>query len=110
MPEPPLEVSCQQLQQWIQSEKPLRLVDCREPDEHTIAAIPGATLIPMGEVPSRLAELNKSDEPLVVYCHHGMRSQRVATWLREAGITNAQSLAGGIDAWSIEVDPALPRY
>jgi rhodanese-related sulfurtransferase len=87
------------------------LLDCREPDEHAITRIEGAVLIPMRTIPERLAELEPHrTSRIVVHCHHGVRSLRVARFLRERGFAAAQSMAGGIDAWSLEVDPATPRY
>lgn len=92
------------------SEPPL-LLDCREPDEHAIARIEGARLIPMREIPERLSELEPwREKPIVVHCHHGVRSLRVVQWLRQQGFAHAQSMRGGIDAWSLEVDPSVPRY
>jgi rhodanese-related sulfurtransferase len=87
------------------------LLDCREPDEHATARIEGAKLIPMREIPERLAELEPwRNKPIVVHCHHGMRSLRVAQFLRDSGFSRAQSMRGGIEAWSLEVDPGVPRY
>jgi rhodanese-related sulfurtransferase len=87
-----------------------RLIDVREPWEFATAWIEGSVAIPMGDVPSRAhAELDP-DERLVVLCHHGMRSMNVTAWLRNQGYEQAQSLRGGIDAWSAEVDPAVARY
>lgn len=92
------------------SEPPL-LLDCREPDEHAIARIEGARLIPMREIPERLSELEPwREKPIVVHCHHGVRSLRVVQWLRQQGFEKAQSMRGGIDSWSLEVDPSVPRY
>ncbi len=86
------------------------LLDVREPWEYQTASVANSILIPMGDVPSRAhAELDP-DAPIVVMCHHGARSLNVALWLREQGFTQAQSLAGGIDAWSRTVDPEVPRY
>jgi rhodanese-related sulfurtransferase len=86
------------------------LLDVREPWEHETASIANSLLMPMGDVPSRAhAELDP-DAPIVVMCHHGARSLNVAIWLRDQGFTHAQSLAGGIDAWSRTVDPETPRY
>lgn len=87
------------------------LLDCREPDEHAIARIDGAVLIPMQTIPERLAELEPHRTArIVVHCHHGVRSLRVARYLRERGFARVQSMAGGIEAWSLGVDPATPRY
>jgi rhodanese-related sulfurtransferase len=87
-----------------------RLIDVREPWEFATAQIPGSLLIPMGDVAARAHQELDPDERLVVVCHHGMRSMNVAVWLRNQGFENAQSLGGGIDAWSAEIDPAVPRY
>jgi rhodanese-related sulfurtransferase len=84
------------------------LLDVREPWEHAIAALPGARLIPMEELPFRLAELER-DREAVVYCHHGIRSAAVVEWLRAQEIP-ALNLCGGIDAWALAVDRALRRY
>ena len=89
------------------------LLDVREPWEVALAPleVAGATLlaIPMGELPSRLAELSPS-RPVVCVCHHGMRSLQVARWLERAGFDAVYNLEGGIDAWSREIDPSVPRY
>ncbi len=86
------------------------LLDVREPWEFQTASLPGAVLMPMGEVTSRAhAELDP-DQPIVVMCHHGARSLSVTMWLRNQGFEHVQSLAGGIDAWSRLIDPAVPRY
>lgn len=87
------------------------LLDCRTPEEHAIARIAGAVLVPMQEIPDRLAEFEAwRGRTIVVHCHHGMRSLRVATWLRERGFPGATSMQGGIDAWSAEIDPTVPTY
>ena len=91
--------------------KQFLLLDCRTPEEHATARIQGAILIPMQELPGRLGEIQAwRDGRIIVHCHHGMRSLRVARWLREQGFAQAQSMAGGIDAWSETVDPTVPRY
>ena len=92
-----------------QANSPL-LLDVRESWEFQTASVANSVLMPMGDVPSRAhAELDP-DAPIVVMCHHGARSLNVALWLREQGFSHAQSLAGGIDAWSRTVDPGVPRY
>ncbi|TWT96004.1 putative adenylyltransferase/sulfurtransferase MoeZ [Botrimarina colliarenosi] len=110
MNELPLEVSCAELKGRLDDGVELMLVDCREPFEHEVVRLPDACLMPMGTIPSRVAELAAVEGPLVVYCHHGMRSAQTAAWLRENGVPQAQSLAGGVDAWATEIDPTLPRY
>jgi rhodanese-related sulfurtransferase len=87
-----------------------RLIDVREPWEFATAKIEGSVLIPMGDVPARAHQELDPDERLVVLCHHGARSLNVTVWLRNQGFENAQSLRGGIEAWSVEVDPKVPRY
>ena len=90
---------------------PFLLLDCREPDEHGIARIEGALLIPMRTIPERLAELEpRRGDRIVVHCHHGVRSLRVTHWLRERGFAAVSSIQGGIDAWSTDVDRTVPRY
>ena len=85
------------------------ILDVREPEEVAFAAFPHATHIPMGDIPSRLTELDPDRETIVV-CHHGVRSAQVAMYLARMGFEHAVNLTGGIDAWSIEADPATPRY
>ena len=86
----------------------LMLLDVREPWEHNVARISNSTLVPMNELPGRLGALNRSSE-IIVYCHHGVRSDMAAEWLRAQGFS-AKNLVGGIDRWSQEVDPSVPRY
>jgi len=86
------------------------LLDVREPWEFNAASLPGALLMPMGEVPSRAHQELDPDKPIVVLCHHGARSLSVTMWLRNQGFDNVQSLAGGIDRWSRVIDPQVPRY
>jgi rhodanese-related sulfurtransferase len=91
------------------SEAPI-LLDVREPWELQTASLGGSLPMPMGDVPSRAhAELDP-DAHIVVLCHHGQRSLSVAMWLRGQGFERAQSLAGGIDAWSRVIDATVPRY
>jgi rhodanese-related sulfurtransferase len=87
----------------------LTVLDVREHEELRIAAFPGAVHIPMGEIPSRLTELDP-DGNLVVVCHHGMRSAQVAQYLARSGFANVSNMSGGIDEWAATVDPATPRY
>lgn len=87
------------------------LVDVRQPWEHEAAALPDSVLIPLHELPARAGEVRPPPGALtVVYCHHGIRSLRAAAFLEQAGLPDVVSLAGGIDAWSLEVDPSVPRY
>jgi rhodanese-related sulfurtransferase len=94
----------------ILHEKGAKLVDVREPWEFATTSIEGSLLMPMGEVPTRAQKELDVDERLVIICHHGVRSMNVTAWLRRQGFEKAQSLRGGIDAWSVEVDPKVARY
>ena len=96
-------------QQRQQPNSPL-LLDVREPWEYETASLPNSLLMPMGEVASRAHSELDPDAPIVVMCHHGACSLNVALWLRDQGFTHAQSLSGGIDAWSRSIDPEIPRY
>ena len=96
-------------QQRLQPNAPT-LLDVREPWEYQTASIPNSLLMPMGDVSARAHTELDPDAPIVVMCHHGARSLNVALWLRDQGFTHAQSLSGGIDAWSRTVDPNIPRY
>lgn len=87
----------------------LHLVDVREPWEYDLCRIEGAKLVPLGALAASLNTLPDVDE-VICYCHHGLRSLDAATWLRFQGIVKAKSLAGGIERWSLEVDPTVPRY
>lgn len=87
----------------------VHLLDCREHDEVLIARISGAAHIPMNDIPQRLGDIPR-DRPVVVYCHHGRRSDRVAAWLLQQGFADVANMTGGIDAWSRLVDPSVPRY
>jgi molybdopterin/thiamine biosynthesis adenylyltransferase/rhodanese-related sulfurtransferase len=85
------------------------LIDVREPHEYQIARIPGAKLIPLGELPNRLNELNKLDE-FVMHCKSGMRSAKAVDLLKQSGFTKVRNMKGGILAWSDKVDPTVPKY
>jgi len=87
----------------------LFLLDVREPGEWDTCQIPGNVLIPLGQIPQRLAEIPK-DKPIVAYCHHGRRSERALQFLQQHGYGNLRNLTGGIDAWASQVDPAMTRY
>lgn len=85
------------------------LLDVREPWELEVARIEGSKNIPMGDVPMRVQELDP-EEHIVVVCHHGVRSLNVTSWLRQQGFEKVQSMRGGIDRWSREVDASVPTY
>ena len=86
-----------------------KLIDVREPWEYQAAHIEDSILMPMGDIPSRAHQELDPDDCLLILCHHGVRSLNVANWLRQQGFETAQSIAGGIEAWSTQVDPAIPR-
>ena len=85
-------------------------MDVREPFEFERRASRARELIPMRTIPKVLPLLEEEENQIVVYCHHGMRSLQVVGWLREQGVENCTSMAGGIDRWSLEIDPKVPRY
>lgn len=88
-----------------------RLIDCREQDEWNICHIDGAELMPLTRFGEEAdAKLNDPAQRVIIYCHHGMRSLRAASWLRQKGFDKVQSMAGGIAAWSDYVDPEMQRY
>lgn len=86
-----------------------RLIDVREPDEHRIAQIEGAELLPLSRAQEWLATLSP-DEELVFFCHSGFRSQQVASYLARQGFGRVANMLGGIDEWSLRIDPRVPRY
>ena len=104
-----LEVTPKELRERLDRGDKLLLVDVRETHEHQICRIEGARLIPMRTIPASLQSLDTGDD-VICFCHHGMRSLDVAAWLRSQGVERAQSLAGGIERWSAEIDPTIPRY
>src|SRR5687768_13833189 len=104
-----LEIAPRQLAEWRAAGRDLLILDVRTPDEAALAALPGTLLLPLDELPRRLGELDPA-RPTVVHCHLGMRSLIATQLLREHGFANAWSLRGGIEAWSTEVDPTVPRY
>ncbi|HYW52710.1 MAG TPA: rhodanese-like domain-containing protein [Candidatus Elarobacter sp.] len=103
------EISVEELKRRHDAGERLVLLDVREPDEVATASIPWATAIPMMQIPARIGEIPR-DVPVVVMCHHGGRSERVAQYLAAQGYAGAVNLNGGIDAWSASVDPSVPRY
>ena len=91
------------------ADAPIVLLDVRELPELALSSLPGVTHIPMGAIPRRIDELDP-DAAVVVMCHHGVRSMRVALFLKQQGFSDVSNLRGGIDAWSLELDPSVPRY
>jgi adenylyltransferase/sulfurtransferase len=106
-----LEVSAFEVDRRRASGQDLLLLDVRDPDEHERAHIGGATLVPLGELPERLPELATwKGRSVVVICHHGPRSLRACRLLKESGFQQVENVTGGIEAWSVTVDPRVPRY
>ena len=106
----PPEITPEEFSQLRHQENPPILLDVREKWEFDTAHLPDSVLMPMGEVPARAYNELDPDSRVVVLCHHGARSLNVTMWLRQQGYEYAQSLAGGIDAWSRTLAPTLPRY
>ncbi|MDH5526205.1 MAG: rhodanese-like domain-containing protein [Nitrospirota bacterium] len=101
--------SCQQIKERIDQGDEFLLLDVREVPERAFCNIDGSLHIPMNQVPARMAELDR-DKDIVVFCHHGVRSFQVAAYLKANGFENVYNLDGGIDQWSLTVDPQVPRY
>ena len=107
----PSEIAPRALAARLAAGAPTFLLDVREPWEHALVVLGNSTLLPLGELPARHRELRVPPGALVVtYCHHGVRSLSAASFLLEQGWTDVTSLAGGVDAWVIEVDSTLARY
>lgn len=111
------ELSARGLKDRLDRGEPLAVLDVREDHERAYAAIPvpptSADLhVPLGQVAARFGEIAAAagGRPLVVYCHHGIRSEVAAIWLVRRGVEEVHNLGGGIEAWSIRVDPGIPRY
>ena len=102
-------ISVRDLKRKIDAREPFQLLDVREIFEHEIARIDGAKLIPLREISAHAEELPR-EEQIIVHCHSGKRSAQAVRLLRERGFRNVYNLEGGIDAWSSEIDPAVPRY
>jgi rhodanese-related sulfurtransferase len=104
------EITPEEVKAKLDSHDAFVLLDVREPWEFETAKIAGAKLMPMGEVPPRAHQELDPDDAIVVVCHHGVRSMNVTVWLRQQGFEKAQSMRGGIDAWSRRVDQKVPVY
>ena len=103
------EISAKELKAKMDLKEKFMILDVREPNEFQINRIPGAKLIPLGNIPERVHELDTADE-IVVNCHFGGRSAKAVQFLQKMGFKKVKNLAGGIDAWSQDVDPSCPRY
>lgn len=98
-----------ELKQWMADGMEFVLLDVRTDEELALCSLPNHTHIPMNMIPMRHNEL-PDDVPIVVYCHHGLRSLHTAMYLADAGFDQLYNLQGGIDAWSVLVDSQVPRY
>jgi len=104
------EIAPEDVKAKLDASEAFTLLDVREPWEFEAAHIAGAKLMPMGDVPSRAHQELDPEEHVIVLCHHGVRSITVTAWLRQQGFEKAQSMRGGIDAWSRRVDQKVPAY
>ena len=104
------EITAEEVKSKLDAGDAFTLLDVRESWEFETAKISGAKLMPMGDVPSRAHQELDPDDHIVVVCHHGVRSMNVTVWLRQQGFDKAQSVRGGIDAWSRRVDQKVPVY
>ena len=104
-----LEIKPADVKERLDRGESLVLVDVREQWEYDVCRIEGARLVPLGSLAASLNTLPDVEE-VICYCHHGMRSLDAAAWLRFQGFAKAKSLAGGIERWSVEIDPKVPRY
>lgn len=103
------QITARQLKEMMAAGRRLTLLDVREPQEWDITHLPDAKLIPLNDLPERMNELDTADD-IVAYCHHGMRSAKAIGFLQKMGYKKLKNLAGGIDAWAVNVDPEMPRY
>ena len=108
----PMEVDCRSVNARLTDDGDSFLfLDCREQEEYDRVRIEGAVLLPMSQIAQRASELNDHRQSdIIVHCHHGGRSMQVAMWLRQQGFSKAQSMAGGIDTWAIDIEPGMVRY
>src|SRR5206468_3619506 len=102
-------ISVHELKRKMDAREEFALIDVREPFEAEIARIDGAKLIPLGEIAEREDELQR-EQPIVVHCHSGRRSAQAVQLLQQRGFANVYNLEGGIDAWSDQIDPNVPKY
>ncbi len=110
--QPSMEVDCASVKARLDDASDrFVFLDCREQEEFDNVRIDGATLLPMSAIQERIGELESNkDDDIIIHCHHGGRSMRVAMWMRQQGFTKAQSMAGGIDVWAQEIEPGMTRY
>ena len=102
-------IAVQDLKRRMDAQESLTLIDVREPWEYEAAQIKGSKLIPLGELEARLGEIPR-EGTIVLHCHSGVRSEQGANVLKQAGFVEVYNLEGGIEAWSRDIDPTVPRY
>ncbi|HYD32807.1 MAG TPA: rhodanese-like domain-containing protein [Azospirillaceae bacterium] len=105
----PLQIDVEELDRRRKARDAIVVLDVREPWETDLCAIDGSLLIPMSQVPQRIAEVS-TDHPIAVLCHHGGRSAMVTNWLRQHGYDRAINVEGGIDAWARRIDSSMRTY
>jgi len=103
-----LEITPRETAELLKGDK-IKLVDVRTPEEFAIASVPGSVLVDQS-LAQEIMQTWPKDTEIVTMCHHGMRSLDAAAYLRGHGFTNAKSMSGGIDAWSLQIDSSIPRY
>lgn len=107
----PLHIDVRSVKDMLDAGEDFLLLDCREQNEYALVHIDGSQLIPLSEIPNRLAELEPyRGKRIVAHCHHGGRSLQVTEWLRNQGFDNVQNMMGGIDSWALLIETNLPRY
>ena len=105
------EISVAEAHRQLTSATSPRLIDVREAEEFAFAQVPGAALLPLSQWPGLAAEkLTDLAQPLLILCHHVVRSRQATAFLLHHGFTDVTNIAGGIEAWSLEIDPSVPRY
>ncbi len=104
------EIVPEELKLLLDSKSDVVIVDVREPWEVATASLANAKHIPMGDIPARFNQELDPETHIVIVCHHGVRSMTVTAWLRQQGFEQVQSLRGGIDRWSRQIDPTIPMY
>lgn len=104
------EITVQELKQRLEAGEEFCLVDCREPHEYEVARIEGSQLIPLSVFAKRALQELKPEQAIVIHCHHGGRSLKACQFLMAQGYQNVTNVVGGIDQWSLEIDPTVPRY
>lgn len=107
----PVNLDVREFERWLQTGRPIYLVDVRTPEENALAKLPDSLLVPISELASDMDRIQPPQgSDLVIYCHHGVRSWHAAVYLEQSGFERVHSLAGGIDAYSQLIDSNIPRY